>query len=88
MLGWASSFSQVFEAKRLGRASASGGKPAKLWRDERWGNEVPWPLPTKGKRVRVRGTYASHFDRIAGGTVSEPRTGLLALEQLEQLEPR
>ncbi len=85
VLGFASSFSQVYEAQRLARGAPASGKPSQRWQDERWGTEVPWPMPRNGQRVRVRGTYAQGFERASGAPVEDQLNGILSYKQIDYL---
>lgn len=87
VLGWASSFSQVFEARRLANTNAKPGgiKPPNLWRDERWGTNVPWPLPEKGQRLRIRGSYGRTFERAVGALVEDANNGVFSVEKIDHL---
>ena len=60
-------------------------KPKTVRRDDLWDVPVPWPLPTSGKRVRVRGTYAPTFAKSSDRVVDEPATGILTYRQLDYL---
>jgi hypothetical protein len=79
VMGWASNFAQVFEA-RLGYQAHPPKKP---YIDELWGVELPYPLPTVGAKVKVTGRYAVHFTRSSTGLVADPTHGILTFTKAE-----
>ncbi|MBX3125267.1 MAG: hypothetical protein KF718_01045 [Polyangiaceae bacterium] len=81
VMGWASNFAQIHDAIR---AYAHPGAAAHF--DDLWGVVLPNPLPAKGAKVRVFGSYATTFRRAAAGFEHDPVMGILSYEQLDVLE--
>ncbi len=83
-LGWASNFANAYEAflKYRGRATA----PAKLYPDELWAVDVPFPLPAIGAKVRVTGRYGAIFERASSGIVIDRDFGIITVDKVETLE--
>lgn len=84
VMGWASNFANVFEAmqKYKGKKEA----PSELYQDELWGVPVPFPLPAKGAKVKVTGTYGVNFSKASSGIASDPMRGILTYSKLEVVE--
>jgi len=86
VLGWASSFATVFEAE-LKYKALRGAPLATPLRDDLWGSDVPYPLPSTGAKVRVRGRYGFTFSKSSRGLVIDPQNGVFTLLSVETLEP-
>lgn len=80
VIGWASSFSEVLTAEQ---GAASGKKTS----DDRWGVEIPIPLPAVGAKVRVTGRYGAEFSKSAHEIVLDPFYGIVTYESMQVLEP-
>jgi len=84
-MGWASNFANVFEAdfqyKKLTQ------RPAKLYSDELWAVDVPYPLPAVGAKVKVTGRYGPSFTRSSSGITTNPQYGILTVSEVVYLEP-
>ncbi len=83
VLGWASNFASVFEALTL----ATKAKSPVPYRDDRWGVEVPIPLPAIGAKVRVRGRYGFMFIRSSTGVAADPENGVFTVASIDTLVP-
>jgi hypothetical protein len=83
-LGWASNFAHVYEAflQYRGRTRA----PAKLFQDDNWVVDVPFPLPAVGAKVRVTGRYGATFTRASTGVVADRDFGIITVDKVETLE--
>lgn len=81
VMGWAASYAQVHDAIRA--YARPGAKP---YFDDFWGTEIPNPLPAKGAKVRVRGSFGSTFTRATSGTEADPIMGILTYESMQVLE--
>lgn len=76
VMGWASNFSNVFEA--------SVTQP---WVDTNWAVRVPAPLPAVGAKVKVTGRYGMSFTKSSTGISTDPRNGIMTFGAIEVLEP-
>ena len=85
VLGWASNFANVHDAMEKYRNLKE--PPKELYKDGAWGMDVPFPLPADGAKVKVTGKYGFTFSRASGGLVSEPQSGIVSFEKMDQLEP-
>lgn len=83
VLGWASNFATVFEALTLAKTA----KPPAPYRDDRWGVEVPIPLPAIGANVRVHGRYGFLFTKSSTGMVADPENGVFTAASIDTLVP-
>lgn len=82
VMGWASNFSNVYEAYLKERAHSHD----KLT-DELWAREIPSPLPAVSAKVKITGRYAMVFSLASSGIDVDPRNGIFALTRTETLEP-
>jgi hypothetical protein len=83
-LGWASNFANVYEAFLLYRGHATA--PARLYQDELWAGDIPFPLPAPGARVRVTGRYGANFMRGSNGLITDADFGIITVDKVEMLE--
>jgi len=83
VLGWASNFATVFEALTLAKTA----KSPVPYRDDRWGVEVPIPLPAIGAKVRVHGRYGFMFTKSSTGVVSDPENGVFTVASIDTVVP-
>lgn len=81
VMGWASNFAQVHDAIR---AYAHPGAAAYF--DAFWGVILPNPLPSKGAKVRVLGSFGTTFRRASTGIEVDPVMGILTYEEMQVLE--
>ena len=83
--GWASNFAQIYDAiEQYEEDEDKDEKEAKL--DTYWGVEMPRPLPAKGGKLTVEGTYSTTFVRSTKGTESDPIMGILTYVSIKWLE--
>ena len=52
-----------------------------------FGKLLPNPLPAKGARVKITGTYGQTYKGASSGTAADPKYGIMSLETIEYLEP-
>jgi len=57
------------------------------YRDDRWGVEVPIPLPAIGAKVRVHGRYGFMFTKSSTGVVSDPENGVFTVASVDTVVP-
>jgi hypothetical protein len=99
VLGWASNWANVSEAmdhyKGLKEAPKPAekdkpdhaGKPGYLVQDEVWNNDIPFPIPGIGERVKVTGHYGMVSSKASSGLVTDPQNGVMTYASMEMLEP-
>ncbi len=99
VLGWASNFANVSEAmdhyKGLKEAPKPAekdkpdhaGKPGYLVQDEVWNNDIPFPIPGIGQKVKVTGHYGMVSSKASSGIVTDPQSGVMTYASMETLEP-
>ena len=80
VMGWASNFSNVFEAQLKDRAHDT----SRLL-DELWATEIPRPLPSVGAKVKLTGTYGVSFTKSSSGLESDPRSGVFTVKRTEYI---
>jgi hypothetical protein len=80
-MGWASNFAQIHDAI----LEFEAGNDTVI--DQFWGIAMPNPLPSRGARVRVRGTYAHRFTKATQGSMEDAVMGILTYESVTTLEP-
>ncbi len=84
VLGWASNFAQLYDAIELYHRNRGKEKQeAKM--DTFLAVEIPNPIPVKGMKVTVTGTYGGTFN-TSSGTASDGIMGVLGYKSLEYLE--
>ena len=54
--------------------------------DQVWGVPIPNPLPAKGAKAKVTGTYSVNFTMSSGGAEADPIMGILTYGGIEYLE--
>lgn len=85
VMGWASNFSNVFEA--IDKYKNLKEPPKELYKDELWAVDVPFPLPAVGAKVKVTGRYGVNFAKSSTGIAADPLNGIMTYGKLEVLEP-
>ena len=83
VMGWASNFAQVYDAIK----EFDKGKEDAEYSDTFWGVKIPNPLPAVGAKVSVSGTYSTTFTQSSTGAEADPFMGLLAMQEIKELEP-
>lgn len=88
VMGWASNAAQLYDAikeyKKRERTKKEDEEPLI---DGFWGVKLPDPLPAKGAKVTVKGTYATTFTKATQGAEADPIMGILTYDSMEVLEP-
>jgi hypothetical protein len=97
VMGWASNFSNVYDAmkkykdlKEPPKHPATpdlAGKPGMLVSDELWAVEIPYPIPSVGAKVKVTGRYGVIFGKSSAGLVTDPTSGVMTYGSMDTLEP-
>jgi len=99
VLGWASNWANVSEAmdhyKKMKDAPKhiekdkpdNAGKPGYYVTDEVWNNEIPFPIPGIGEKVKVTGQYKTISTKASSGLVSDPLSGVMTYTSMDVLEP-
>jgi hypothetical protein len=83
VLGWASSYAQVYEALR----QLDSGKPAAGRIDALLGKPLPNPLPAVGAKVSVTGEYGSTFVMPSSDAEADIVMGLLTYQTMRYETP-
>ena len=88
VMGWASNFAQLFDAikefKKRERLKKEDEDPLT---DAFWGVKIPNPLPVKGAKVTVEGSYSTTFTKATTGAEADPIMGILTYDSMETHEP-
>lgn len=87
VMGWASSFAQLFTLIEAIDKAPKGEEPRIELKDEFWGGALPNPVPNVGAKVKVTGTYAVTFTKGSGGAAANPKYGILTTDRIDLLEP-
>jgi hypothetical protein len=86
VMGWASNWAEIHGLlSAIARAPKADRDNVKRT-DDRWGIEMPNPLPSAGAKVRVTGTYGATFTKSSGGIAVAPRHGIITVTRIETLE--
>ena len=85
VMGWASNFANVFDAMQ--KYKNLKDPPKELVKDETWAMDIPFPLPSKGAKVKVTGKYGVNFARASTGLSADPINGVMTYSKLEYEEP-
>lgn len=87
VMGWASNFAQLYDAvKEYKKREKSKKTDAEPLQDAFWGVALPNPLPVKGAKVTIKGSYSTTFTKATSGIVSDPIMGVLTYDSIEYLE--
>lgn len=87
VMGWASNFAQLYDAiKEYKKREKTKKTDAEPLQDAFWGVALPNPLPVKGAKVTVKGSYSSTFTKATSGIVSDPIMGVLTFDSIEYVE--
>lgn len=84
--GWASNFANIYSAMEEFDKLKADEKPEEPIMDNTWGVELPFPLPAKGAKVKVAGSYSTAFTLASSGAVADPIMGILTYKSVEYLE--
>ncbi len=84
VLGWASNFANVYDAMEAYKGKAE--PPKELVKDEMLSNDIPFPLPAIGAKVKVTGHYGFNYSNSTG-MAADPQNGILTFKKVEYLEP-
>lgn len=84
VMGWASNYANIYTAIEE-YDKAKEDEPAE-YMDNTWGVTLPNPLPVKGAKVKVSGTYSTSFTLSSSGIVSDPIMGVMTYKSIEYLE--
>ena len=84
VMGWASNYANIYSAIEEFDKAAPDEKPEV--NDNTWGVSIPNPLPVKGAKVKVTGTYSTSFSLSSSGIVADPIMGIMTYKEIEYLE--
>ena len=97
VIGWASNFANVNEAMgkyknakdppKHAEKPDNAGKPGYLVTDDVWNNDIPFPIPAIGEKVKVTGHYGTISTKASSGLVSDPQNGVMTYGTMDMLEP-
>ncbi len=83
VMGWASNYAQIFDAiKEIDEKGEEKAEPM----DTFWGKPIPKPIPAKGAKVRITGSYSTTFTGASTGAQADPIMGILTYQKWEILE--
>jgi hypothetical protein len=85
VMGWASNYAQLHDAITAIKKQKNKEKRDPVM-DAFWGVEIPDPLPVKGQKVTVKGTYGTTFTRATSGAEADPIMGILTYDEIEVQE--
>lgn len=83
VMGWASNFAQVYDAIKEYKKREKSKKGEEPLQDGFWGVALPNPLPVKGAKVTVKGSYSTTFTKATSGIVSDPIMGVVTYDSVE-----
>lgn len=88
VMGWASNFAQIYDAIEQYEKDEKAKDKSKIEPkvDTFWQVEIPRPLPVKGAKVTVEGSYSTTFVRSTKGTQSDPIMGIVTYQKVTYLE--
>jgi len=84
--GWASNYANIYSAIEEYDKLKADEKPKEPVMDNTWGVELPFPLPAKGAKVKIAGTYSTGFTLASSGVVADPIMGIMTYKSMEYLE--
>lgn len=84
--GWASNYANIYSAIEEYDKLKADEKPKEPIMDNTWGVELPFPLPAKGAKVKIAGTYSTGFTLASSGVVADPIMGIMTYKSMEYLE--
>lgn len=87
VMGWASNFAGIYSAIEELDKAANLEKQKEVKFSDSFGKLIPNPIPNKGAKVKITGTYGMTYTGSSTGTATNPKYGILALESIEYLEP-
>lgn len=82
VMGWAGNAADIFDAIQKYKAP----KVKELVKNK-WGSDVPNPIPNSGAKVKVVGKYSPSFTLASAGVESNPMTGIITYKSIEYIEP-
>lgn len=88
VMGFASNYAQLYDAiKEFDSGKKKDLEPGEAeYSDQVWGVPIPNPLPAKGAKAKVTGTYSVNFTMSSGGAEADPIMGILTYGGIEYLE--
>lgn len=87
VMGWASNFAQLYDAiKEYKKREKSKKTDEEPLQDAFWGVALPNPLPVKGAKVTIKGSYSTTFTKATSGVVGDPVMGVLTFDSIEYHE--
>ena len=82
VMGWAGNFADIYDAIQKYKTP----NPKELVKNK-WGSDVPNPIPAKDAKVKVVGKYAPSFTLASSGAETNPMTGIITYKSIEYVEP-
>lgn len=87
VMGWASNYAQIYDTiKELKKRKRLNRKDEEPLTDARWGVQIPDPLPVKGAKVKVGGSFSTTFTKATSGAEADPIMGIITYDKIEYLE--
>lgn len=83
VMGWAGNFADIFDAIQKYKGK---DKPKELVKNK-WGSDVPYPVPSKDAKVKVVGKFGPSFTLASQGVETNPLTGIITYKTIEYVEP-
>jgi len=87
VMGWASNFANIYSAIEEFDKLKADEKPEEAIMDNTWGVELPYPLPAKGAKIKVKGQYSTGFTLASSGVVADPIMGIMTYKEMEYVSP-
>lgn len=82
VMGWAGNYADIYDAIQAYK------KPkVKELTKNKWGTDVPNPIPNKDAKIKVVGKYGTSFTLASQGVESNPVTGIITYKSIEYVEP-
>lgn len=87
VMGWASNFAGIYAAIEEFDKAPSLEKQKEIKFADSFSKVLPNPLPAKGAKVKITGTYGQTYKGSSTGNAADPKFGIMSLETIEYLEP-
>jgi len=82
VMGWAGNGADIFDAIQKYKQP----KVKELVKNK-WGSDVPNPIPNKEAKIKLVGKYGPSFTLASQGVEANPMTGIITYKSLEYVEP-
>ncbi|MCC6521121.1 MAG: hypothetical protein IT373_00535 [Polyangiaceae bacterium] len=87
VMGWASNFAALYDVvKAIDKETDDAKKDAVEVMDKFFSVKIPVPLPIKGVKVKVTGSYGFNYSRSTAARQSDPFMGIMTYQSIEYVE--